>query len=213
MAAPLVSSGLAYKAATGIATAGIGYLVTLQFQLAWGWSASRAAIGLLPQVIVLIGAGPFVDKFVRRVGFDVAALSSAAAVVLGLAVYATLARYGYGYVAASLVLVALGMRVNGVVTGTNVLRGLPEDRTSIGSAMVDTASEVASAAGIAIAGTALAAAVGPGITESDWSAGKAAQFSHAVVLGGWALTAASAALVLWGLLLTKNRQPSGAGGE
>lgn len=61
VAAPLVSSGLAYKAATGIATAGTGYLVTLQFQLAWGWSASRAAAGMLPQVgtvlAAVVGAG------------------------------------------------------------------------------------------------------------------------------------------------------------
>ena len=37
VARPLVSSGLALKAATGLAIAGMGYLVTLQLQLDWGW--------------------------------------------------------------------------------------------------------------------------------------------------------------------------------
>ncbi len=41
---PLVASGLAYKAAAGLATAGLGYLVMLQMQLAWGWSPAHASI-------------------------------------------------------------------------------------------------------------------------------------------------------------------------
>src|SRR6478735_10658577 len=68
VARPLVSSGLAYKAAAGLATAGLGYLVTLQLQLAWGWPPALAAIGMLPQVIVLLALGPFVNPFVQRVG-------------------------------------------------------------------------------------------------------------------------------------------------
>jgi hypothetical protein len=49
IARPLVSSGLAYKAAAGLATAGLGYLVTLQLQLQWGWPPALAAIGMLPR--------------------------------------------------------------------------------------------------------------------------------------------------------------------
>lgn len=41
VAQPLVSSGLAFKAAAGLATASLGYLVTLQLQLAWAWSPAR----------------------------------------------------------------------------------------------------------------------------------------------------------------------------
>lgn len=33
---PLVFGGLAYKAATGLAIAGLGYVISLQLQLAWG---------------------------------------------------------------------------------------------------------------------------------------------------------------------------------
>jgi MFS family permease len=50
---PLVSSGLAYKAATGISVTGLFYLVTLQLQLDWGWSAGRAAVAMLPQELIM----------------------------------------------------------------------------------------------------------------------------------------------------------------
>ena len=90
IARPLVSSGLAFKAAAGLATAGLSYLVTLQLQLDWGWPPALAALGMLPQVIVLLAAGPFVNPFVERVGINRAAWLSATAVVLGLAVYAAL---------------------------------------------------------------------------------------------------------------------------
>ncbi|MGN6031631.1 MAG: MFS transporter, partial [Thermomicrobiales bacterium] len=152
VARPLVSSGLAYKAAAGLAIAGLGYLVTLQLQFAWGWTPVQAAIGTLPQVIVLLGGSALVNPVVRRLGFARAAWISAAAVVLGLAVFGLLSRFGYVWVALALVLSAAGMRVVGVVAGNNVLRGLPEDRTTVGSALVDTASEIASGVGIALTG-------------------------------------------------------------
>ena len=67
VARPLVSSGLAFKAAAGLATAGLGYLVTLQLQLDWGWPPALAAIGMLPQVVVLL-ARRRVRQSVRATG-------------------------------------------------------------------------------------------------------------------------------------------------
>src|ERR1700710_227331 len=87
VALPLVSSGLLYKAATGMAVAGLGYMVTLQLQLDYGWPPVLAALGLLPQVIVLLAAGPFVSRFVEKVGFTATAWISSVCVVAGLAVY------------------------------------------------------------------------------------------------------------------------------
>lgn len=211
IARPLVSSGLAYKAAAGLATAGLGYLVTLQLQLDWGWTPAHAAIGMLPQVIVLVAAGPFVSKFVERAGFDRAAWLSAAAVVFGLAVYAVLGSFGYVWIAIALVLVAAGIRVNGVVAGTNVLRGLPENRTSIGAALVDTASEVATGVGIAVTGTILAALFTGKIATSNWSTHQTARFQEAVTIAGLTLTAVAAVLVGWGIVRARsaeNGQPT-----
>jgi MFS family permease len=195
LALPLVSSGLAYKAATGLAVAGLSYLVTLQLQFAWGWPPAAAAIAMLPQVVVLLASGRFVGPFVQKFGLDRAAFASAAAVVSGLAVFGLLGRFGYGWILVALVLVAAGMRVVGVVAGTNVLKGLPETRTSMGAALVDTSSELATAIGIAVTGTLLAALFTGSITSTDWSASQTAQFEAAVTIAGLTLTLFAASLV------------------
>jgi MFS family permease len=209
---PLVSSGLAYKAAAGLAVAGLSYLVTLQLQLAWNWTPALAAVAMLPQVVVLLAGGRLVGPFVRRAGLDRAAGFSAAAVVAGLAVFGLLGRLGYIWVLLALVLVAVGMRVVGVVAGTNVLRGLPADRTSIGAALVDTSSELATATGIAAAGTILTALTAGSITTTHWTATGLAQFQDAVTVAGLTLTLAAAALVGFGIIrsraTTSNQEPT-----
>ncbi|TFC33150.1 MFS transporter [Cryobacterium sp. MDB1-18-2] len=199
IALPLVSSGLVYKAASGLAISGLSYMVTLQLQFAWGWPPALAAIGMLPQVIVLLGGGRLVGPFVNKFGMDRAAWMSAAAVVLGLAVFAAGSRFGYVWVALSLALVAAGMRVVGVVAGTNVMRGLPKNRTTIGAALVDTSSQVATGVGIAVTGTILAALFTGNISASNWSADQAAAFQTGVTVAGVTLTAVAGALVLVGI--------------
>ncbi|GAA4660643.1 MFS transporter [Arthrobacter cryoconiti] len=203
IARPLVSSALAFKAAAGLATAGLGYLVTLQFQLQWGWPPALAALGLLPQVIVLIGGGAFVSPFVKRVGQVRAAGISAVAVVAGLAVYSLLNSFGYVFVAIALALVAAGLRVVGVVAATNVLSGLPANRTTIGAALTDTATEVANGVGVAVAGTILAAIFAGSIATSNWDSEQTAQFQAGVTIGGLVLTSLAAALAGWGFRQTK----------
>ncbi|VVJ15639.1 Uncharacterized MFS-type transporter [Amycolatopsis camponoti] len=203
VAHPLVSSGLAFKAAAGLATAGLGYLVTLQLQLDWGWPPALAAAGMLPQVVVLVAGGAFVSPFVRRVGLEHAAWISAAAVVAGLAVYGLFSRFGYPWVAIALVLVAAGMRVVGVVAGVNVLRGLPENRTTIGAALTDTATEVTSGAGIATTGTILAALFTGDIATTHWTVRQTAEFREAVTVAGLTLTIVAAALVAWGFVRSR----------
>lgn len=209
VARPLVSGGLAFKAASGLAIAGLGYMVTLQLQLDWGWTPARAALGMLPQVVVLIAGGALIGPLVRRVGLDRAAWLSAAAVVCGLAVYGLLGRLGYPWVALALALVAAGVRVVGVVAGTNVLRGLPTNRTTIGAALVDTASEVTAGVGIAVTGTIIAALFSGNIAAANWSARQTAEFREALTVAGLALTLAAAALVGWGI----GRARRGALGE
>ncbi|MFI0965843.1 MFS transporter [Streptomyces sp. NPDC021080] len=216
VARPLVSSGLAFKAAAGLATAGLGYLVTLQFQLDWGWTPAQAALGMLPQVVVLIAGGALIGPLVRRAGLDGAAWLSAASVVCGLAVYGLLGRFGYVWVALALVLVAAGMRVVGVVAGTNVMRGLPADRTTIGAALVDTAGEVTTGIGIAVSGTLLATLFPGDIAAPNWSAHQTAEFHEAVTWAGLTLTVLAAALVGGGILRARrgtDSTPPAAGAD
>lgn len=200
---PLVAAGLAYKAATGLVTSGMGYLITLHLQLAWGWSPAQAALGMLPQVVVLIAGGSLIGPLMRRLGLERAAWLSALTVVLGIAVYTVRGTAGYGWVAAALVLVAAGMRVNGVVAGTNVLRGLPADRTTIGAALVDTSAEVATAVGIAMAGTVLSRRLPGELT--DWGPAQVDAFGHVVTVAGSVLTVLAGVLVLVGVLRARHR--------
>jgi MFS family permease len=206
VARPLVTSGLAFKAGAGLAVAGLSYLVTLQLQLGWGWSPAAAAIGMLPQVVVLLASGRFVGPFVQRVGLRRAAASSSVAVVLGLGVFAAAGHLGYGWVAAALVLVAAGMRVVGVVAGNDVLRGLPADRTSMGAALVDTASELATGVGIAAAGAVLAAMVSGSIATTAWTIARLAQFESGVQVAGVVLTLVAAALVTVAIVRSRQGQ-------
>lgn len=204
LARPLVASGLAYKAAAGLAVSGLTYLTTLQLQYVWGWAPSAAAIAMLPMVVVLLVGGRFVGPFVERVGTGTAAWTSAAAVVAGLAVAAAGSRVGYAWIAVALVLVGAGMRVVGAVAGNDVLHGLPADRTSIGAALVDTSSEVATGAGTAVVGTVLAALVPGSITADAWSAARHAAFQDGLTVSGILLTALAAGIVVAGLLRARS---------
>ena len=208
LALPAVSSGLASKAAAGLAVAGLSYLVTLQLQLAWGWTPALAAVAMLPQVVVLLASGRLVGPFVQRVGLDRAAAASATAVVAGLAVFALLGRLGYAGVLIALVLVAAGVRVVGVVAGTAVLHGLPADRTSVGAALVDTSSELATATGIAATGTILAALVTGSITSAPATASGLAQLQGAITVAGSTLALAAAALVALGAIRSRTTTTS-----
>ncbi|MFJ4098427.1 MFS transporter [Amycolatopsis japonica] len=200
VARPLVSSGLALKAAAGLATAGLSYLVTLHLQFGLGWAPAEAALGMLPQVVVLIAGGAVISPLITRVGLTKAAWLSAAAVMCGLAVYTVFSGLGYAWIAVALALVAMGMRVVGVVAGTNVMRGLPPNRTTIGAALVDTASEVTTGIGIALSGTILALVFPGALTAALHSA----DFLTATTYAGLALTVLSAALVGFGILRSRS---------
>ncbi|WP_396288338.1 MFS transporter [Curtobacterium sp. KT1] len=205
LARPLVASGLAYKAASGLAVSGLSYLVTLQLQFAWGWSPALAAAATLPQVVVLLASGRFVGPFVQRVGLGRAAWLSAGAVVAGLALFTVGGRAGYGWVAGSLVLVAAGMRVVGVVAGNNVLQGLPSNRTSVGAALVDTSSELATAVGITATGMVLALLVPNSIASTSWTASRLAAFEGGITVAGAVLTVVAALLVGFGMARATTR--------
>jgi MFS family permease len=200
LARPLVASGLAFKAASGLAVGGLSYLVTLQLQFAWGWPPALAAVGTLPQVVVLLAGGRLVGPVVQRVGLARAARVSAVSVVTGLVVFGALGRHGYGWVLVALVLVAAGLRVVGVVAGTSVLTGLPTDRTSVGAALVDTSSELASGVAVAVAGTTVAALVTGSLATTVWTPARLETFQDALTLAGLGLAVVAAALVALGTI-------------
>lgn len=211
---PSVTTGLSYQAALGLATAGLGYTVTLQLQLVWGWPPALAALGVLPQVLTMILIGPLVERIMKKTGLDRAGLIGSVAVVAGLLLYALCGRSGYGFIAAALVLIAAGMRITMITATINVMRGLPSERTSIGAALNDTAQEVASGIGIAVVGIIIAASITGSLTDTGWTPTRSTAFENAVTLGILLLTAAAVALLTAALIRTaRHRTPAPEPGQ
>lgn len=198
----MVSSGLAYKAATGLAMAGFGYMISLQLQLDWCWSPALASLGMLPMVVTLLLAGFVVEAFVERVGIHKAALFGSLGVLAGLGLYGTLGTSSYVFVAMTQICIASGLRVVGVVAGVNVMKGTPSNRTSIGAALVDTTDQITSAVSVAIAGSILAALFRGNITKDKWTALQTAQFHEAVSLSAWIMALLAALLIGWAFART-----------
>ena len=203
VARPLVASGLAYQAAIGLATAALGYTVTLQLQLAWGWPPALAAVGLLPLVVTMLAIGPFIDRIVDKWGSSRPTTLGAAAVIGGMITYGLLSRHGYGWIAVALVLISAGMRIVMVTAMMNVMGGLPPERTSLGAALSDTAQEVSNAIGVAVSGTVIAARFSGRLTSPHWTNTQVTQFQDAVTIAIIALAAVAAALVTWAPLRTR----------
>jgi hypothetical protein len=134
---------------------------------------------------------------VDKLGTQRAGPIGAAAVIAGLLLYALLGRYHYTGIAIALVLTAAGMRVVGIIASVTVMRGLPEDRTSIGAALTDTSQEVASSIGLAVTGTIVAATLAGSLTDIGHSATGAHSFENAITTATLVLTAVCAVLVTW----------------
>jgi MFS family permease len=161
---------------------------------------------MLPLVVTMIVTGPFVERIVDRLGSVAATTSGAVAVLAGLVGYGVLGRYGYVFIAVALVLISAGMRVVGVTATVSVMDGLPEDRTSIGAALTDTATEVSNAIGIAVSGTLIAALFAGDIAAPAWSQAQVRDFEDAVMVAMLALAAAAAALVVWASVRSSSRR-------
>ncbi|MEU4238301.1 MFS transporter [Actinoplanes sp. NPDC026619] len=194
---PKVSASLAYQAGLGLGLAALSYSVTLQLQLVWGWSPAEAALGNLPQIVTMIAIGPFVEKLVDKLGTHRAGPLGATAVIAGLLVYALLGRYHYAWIAVALVLASAGMRVVMIIAAVGVMRGLPEDQTSMGAALTDTSQEVATSVGMAVTGTIVAASLTGALTDIGHSATITGSFENAVTVATLSLTAVCAALAIW----------------
>ncbi|GLY02913.1 MFS transporter [Actinoplanes sp. NBRC 101535] len=210
---PAVAASLAYEAALGLGTAVIAFTVTLQLQLVWGWSPAQAALGNLPQVVVMLAIGPFVEKIVDTLGTHRAGILGASSFLTGMLIYGLLGRQGYVWIAIALALTAAGMRIVATIAGVTVMRGLPEDQTSIGAAMSDTSQEVAGSVGTAVTGTIVAAALGGTLITVGATAAGIHTFENAVTTATLTLTALCAALIGWAALRSAEIPVTAPSGE
>jgi MFS family permease len=187
---------------TTIAMAGVMFGLILHFQYAYGWSPVRAGLANLPIIVTMIAATPMSEWLAQQFGHRVACLVGAGFLAGSLAVLSWGVGHGYVPIAISMVGMTVGLRTIMTICAIALVDAMPANRTSMGTALNDTAQEVGTSIGTAVIGTMIAALVSTRLPVGTWSDGLVATFFHgerityvamAVVVG---LVAAGGALTL-----------------
>jgi EmrB/QacA subfamily drug resistance transporter len=187
---------------TSIAMASVMFGLILHFQYAYGWSPMRAGLANLPIIVTMIAATPVSEWLARRCGHRIACLVGAALMAGSLAGLSWGVSHGYLAIAVCMVVMTVGLRTVMTICAVALIDAMPENRTSIGAALNDTAQEVGTSVGTAVVGTLIAVLVTATLPAGAWSDALVASFFHgeqitygvlAIVVG---LVAAGGALTL-----------------
>ncbi|MFD6549543.1 MFS transporter [Streptomyces sp. NPDC058398] len=187
---------------TAIAMAAVMFGLILHFQYAYGWSPVRAGLANLPIIVTMIVATPLSEWLAGRFGHRVACLVGAACLAGSLAGLSWGVDHGYGAIAACMVVMTVGLRTVMTICAIALVDAMPGNRTSIGTALNDTAQEVGSSIGTAVVGTLIAALVTTRLPAGTWSDTLVASFfrgeriTYAVLAVVVGLIAAGGALTL-----------------
>ncbi|MFD7865159.1 MFS transporter [Streptomyces sp. NPDC057682] len=163
---------------TAIAMAAVMFGMILHFQYAYGWSPVRAGLANLPIIVTMIAATPLSEGLARRFGHRVACLVGSACLAVSLAGMAWGVYHGYVVIAACMVVMTIGLRTVMTICAVALVDAMPSNRTSIGTALNDTAQEVGSSVGTAVAGTLIAALVTATLPAGVWSGELIQSFFH-----------------------------------
>ena len=179
----LFASGPARGAAlaqvgTAIGMAGVMFGLILHFQYAYGWSPMRAGLANLPLIITMLLATPVSEGLGKRFGHRVACLVGAVLLAGGTGGIAWGVDHGYVAIAVSMVVFTIGLRTVMTICAVALVDAMPANRTSIGTALNDTAQEVGTSIGTAVVGTLIAALVTATLPAGTWSSGLVASFFH-----------------------------------
>ncbi|MEU7099895.1 MFS transporter [Streptomyces longwoodensis] len=163
---------------TSIAMAGVMFGLILHFQYAYGWSPVRAGLANLPIIVTMIVATPLSEWLGKRFGHRVACLVGAACLAAALAGLAWGVDHGYIAIAVSMVVMTIGLRTVMTICAIALVDAMPANRTSIGTALNDTAQEVGTSVGTAVVGTLIAALVTTQLPAGVWSSDLVHSFFH-----------------------------------
>ncbi len=163
---------------TSIAMAGVMFGLILHFQYAYGWSPMRAGLANLPLIVTMIAATPISETLAKRYGHRVACLVGAALLAVALAGLAWGVDRGYAVIAVALVVLTIGLRTVMTICAVALVDAMPANRTSVGTALNDTAQEVGTSVGTAVVGTVIAVLVTQVLPSGTWDAELVARFFH-----------------------------------
>ncbi|AYG03083.1 MFS transporter [Gryllotalpicola protaetiae] len=190
-----------------VAMAAVMFALVLHFQYAYGWSPVRAGLANLPMIATMIAAAPLTEWLVKRFGHRVTCLISAALLAGSLGGLAWGVSHGYLVVAFFMVTLTLGLRSIMTICGVALVAAMPENRTSIGTALSDTGQELGTSVGTAVVGTLIAALVAKVLPAGIWTHSLVASFFHGESVTFAVLAVVVGVITGWGALyLTGSRE-------
>ncbi len=86
--------------------------------------------------------------------------------------------HGYAAIAVTMVVMTVGLRTVMTICAVALVEAMPANRTSMGTALNDTAQEVGTSIGTAVVGTLIAALVTKSLPAGTWSTALVASFFH-----------------------------------
>ena len=191
---------------SSIAIAGVMFGLILHFQYAFGWSPVRAGLANLPIIVTMVLATPLTEWLGRRFGHRVACLLGAALMAVSLGGLAWGVEHGYLAIAVSMVVMTIGLRTVMTICAVALVDAMPANRTSIGTALNDTAQEVGTSVGTAVVGTLVAVLVTTQLPAGTWSDSLVASFFRGERLTYALLAVVVGIVTAWGALsLTDSR--------
>lgn len=210
---PIVRGATVAQLGTSIAMAGVMFSLVLHFQFAYGWSPVVAGLANLPFIVTMLAANPLTERLVTRYGSRVGCLVGAGALTVGLAWLAWAVDHGYLAIAAGMVVMTFGLRTVMTICAVGLVDAMPENRTSLGAALNDTAQEVGSSIGTALVGTLIAALVVTVLPLGAWSPELVDSYYRGERIAFVALTVLVGAVALVGAATLDRRDPDGSAGR
>lgn len=134
------------------------FLVVVQLlQAVLGYSALRAASGLIPMALVMMPLSIVAPTVAHRIGYRRTVTTGMLLAATGMALLAALADVDRGYLSVlpGLVIIAAGVGLTMSPSTTAITASLPEDKQGVASALNDTVREMGAAIGIALIGSIL----------------------------------------------------------
>ena len=163
---------------TSVAMASVMFGLILHFQYAYQWSPVKAGLANLPIIVTMVLATPLSEWLAARFGHRIACLIGAGCLAGSMAGLAWGVEHGYGVIAACMVLMTIGLRTVMTICAIALVAAMPPNRTSIGTALNDTAQEVGTSLGTAVVGTLIAVLVTTTLPAGVWSSSLVESFFH-----------------------------------
>jgi EmrB/QacA subfamily drug resistance transporter len=145
------------------------FLVLVQFlQAVAGYSALRAAAGLLPMAFVMMPLSTAAPTIAKRIGVRTTLLTGAALFAGGLTLLALMVSVegGYWSILPGLLVLGVGIGLLMSPSTTAITESLPEEHQGVASALNDTVREFGGAVGIALLGSVLNAGYRSAVSTS-----------------------------------------------